>query len=104
MTWTGGDEVPGEALKRHITKALQANTIVTATSGKSKASVDIWIIWVEVSIDVEDAHDLDQDCITWSTRATFSGTQWKPDMGGGKKLGKTDHKAVPGVTYCYAIG
>jgi hypothetical protein len=48
--WTGGQEVPGEPLKRRVSKAVSAKTRVTATAGTSSDYVDIWILWASGTI------------------------------------------------------
>jgi hypothetical protein len=50
LTWTGGNAVTGNSLRRKVSKGTSAKTTVKAVCGTSEKEVDIWIIWANITI------------------------------------------------------
>ena len=100
FTWTGGQTVAGEPLKRKVSKATSAETTVRATAGTSSDYVDVWIIWANtvVTAGSNDTIDSGNDAVL------LVDGNWPDVLGGGKKLGPIDHNGTPGFTYKYAGG
>ena len=50
LSWSGGEQVPGQPRQRRVPKWVSAKTVVTASCCSSNLSAAIWILWGTVTI------------------------------------------------------
>jgi len=50
IIWTGGTPVAGDNTQIQVSRDTAAKTIVTATLGKTSASVNVWVIWSTLTV------------------------------------------------------
>ncbi len=99
ITWTGALYHSNRQDSAEVETCNSECIRAEATCGTSSDYVDVWVIWVDVTIAV--AGDLDPDCKTQNANPTGP---WVAILGGGNKLGPEDHDANASLTYAYAIG
>lgn len=99
ITWTGGS-AGASANLRSVDKGASAKTTVTAQIGDVQMSVNIWIIWATMTIQISGPVAPDNTC----PELTSNGGNWDAVYGGGNALGPKDHDSLPGLTYRYTIG
>ncbi len=100
IQWTNGSAVAGDATQRVVDKSISAMTPVTAQIGTDLYTVNIWIIWATVTIQISGNAAADNNC----PELTGNGGNWDATYGGGNALGVKDHDSLPGLTYAYTIG
>jgi hypothetical protein len=50
ITWSGGSPVSGHPLQRKLSKTTSAKTTITASSGSTSRSINVWIVWANVTV------------------------------------------------------
>lgn len=98
IVWSGGSAVSGDLTQRSVDKGISAKTPVSAQIGKTKYTVNVWVIWSKVKIQTAGTTGPNNNA-TNLLNGNFPG-----NVGGGNELGKMNHDLTPGLTYCYAIG
>ena len=113
IQWTGGEPVPGNPFQRRVTKTTSAETTVTATIGSVSKSLNVWIIWADLTIKVSGTLDADDKAVflvnsnsEWPTPAVFNVLLFGGGngVGGGTGLGPIDCLSNTNLNYCYTVG
>lgn len=102
--WTvNGQPVQGQR-ECKVSKGASNKFTVTAKSGNSEKTVDIWVIWVDVDIDTDKNHNLDPILKGKIPALLTRLGAWNEMMGRGTSLGSTDSFSNNRLTYARAIG
>lgn len=100
IQWSGGEAVSGNPLQRRVSKATPAETAVTASLGSSSVSINVWVIWANLTIKVNGTLDPDDKAAVLNSLDN----NWPAILGGGNNLGTLDCLSNPSLTYSYTIG
>jgi hypothetical protein len=111
IQWTNGEAVPGNPLQRMVTKSNSVETTVTASLGSSSSSLNVWVIWADLTNKVSgtlDPHDNAQVLFNgnWPTPIYYNVSLHGGNngVGGGNTLGPIDCLSNPNLNYCYTVG
>lgn len=88
ITWTGGNAVKGHPLQRKVSKKTAAKTSVSATCGSSSESLDLWVIWASVVIQVSGQIPAHLPPFQYNNRQCGVYVLSNPVRGGGNMLAK----------------
>lgn len=110
IQWTGGQPVPGNPFQRQISKTNSVETTVTATLGSTNLSLNVWVVWANLTIKVTGTLDPDDQAevlvnSNWPTPAAFNVQLLTGNgLGGGNSLGSIDCLSDTNLNYGYTIG
>jgi len=106
ILWSGGEAVAGNPLQRKVSKSTSAKTTVTATLGSTSQSINVWVVWADLTIKVSGTLDADDKAAVLNN-GNFprqNTTYGSIDLGGGNSLGPIDRFSNTNLNYGYAIG
>jgi len=106
IQWSGGEAVAGNPLQRKVSKSISTNAVVAATLGSTSQSVNVWVVWSDLTVKVSGTLDADDKAAVlnngnFPTQNTTYGS-W--GLGGGNNLGPIDCLNYSDLNYCYTIG
>jgi hypothetical protein len=104
IQWNGGEAVPGNPLQRMVTKTYSVETTVTASLGSASQSVNVWVIWANLTIKVTGTLDPDDKATNFLQNASWPTNYNNYNFGGGNGLGPIDCLSNTNLNYAYTIG
>jgi hypothetical protein len=97
IRWNGGLAVTNNPLQRWVSKTNSAETTVTASIGSLTNSLNVWVVWANLTIKTSGTLDSDDKA------DDISGGYWPTELGGGNGLGPINCQSTS-LTYAYTIG
>jgi hypothetical protein len=112
IQWSAGEAVPGRPFQRRVTKTSSVETTVTATLGSTNLSLDVWIVWADLTIKVSGTLDPDDkalflvnDHTEWPTPTIYYDQMGDGSgLGGGNALGSIDCLSNTNLNYAFTVG
>jgi hypothetical protein len=110
LTWSGGGQaVPGNPLQWQVSKATSQETTVTASLGSSNLSLNVWVIWANLTINTSTTLDPDDkasilDNGNWPTPSSPNYSIYGAALGGGNTLGPINCLSDSNLTYAFTVG
>lgn len=102
VAWSGdaGTAVPGHPNQRSFSRSAARHYHVQASLGGVSDTVDIWVVWVDLTITCGTGDTLDA-----GNDASFvaAGHSWPAIMGGGNNLGAMSSLGTS-LTFCFTVG
>jgi hypothetical protein len=100
IVWSGGTPVPGNPLQCEVSTANPTNVTVTASLGTKSVSLQVWVIWANLTITCETSDTINPENLA----ANLDNGDWPTALGGGNNLGPLSHLQNPNLTYAFAVG
>jgi hypothetical protein len=111
IQWSGGETVPGNPLQRQVSTMVSTNVTVTALLGSSSSSLNVWVIWANLTVKTSGTLDPDDKAPllvngNWPTPTTYNFPLrgGNNGLGGGIGLGPIDCFSNPDLNYAFTIG